>query len=498
MAHELAHHRRRDLLWNWLPTIAAALLPMHPLVWPCNRRWRLAAESACDADALAATRADVSTYGRMIVNVAVAPFPVPGVLTVAAAGESRWLLKQRLVAMANVSHWKRRQTLTAGALVVVAAACGALPWKVVAQAVPATQPLQSPGPVTHGNQTGRPTVPGAEPDPDLTAPPPAHLLPMYETVGPAPAEDRRVRLSDATVEAINTSNGVETATISLGSNAGLTLGKYVLIYDRPLIDGRRGKLVGSLTVTSLEPSQATGRLDGPQLDDLHVGMKTMVEFGIPTAADADPATAPSPHDTDGSGVPNPGPTTSSVASPSVITQGTVSASTINIRSLINATPEQVNVVERQRVHKGDLLVQFQSRGQQAVETEEKILKDTDDRYKLVSLMASKGVATVDEVARAKLDLDRARDMLQQRQFELAQSRIVAPTDAIVVALQAAPGQSVLTGDTLMMLVRTDVLSVFLPATATNVSRITPGMILRFNRTTTPERHRRPVSAGWSG
>src|SRR5262249_44711234 len=36
-AHELAHFQRRDLAWNWLPTVAGWLFFFHPLVWVASR-----------------------------------------------------------------------------------------------------------------------------------------------------------------------------------------------------------------------------------------------------------------------------------------------------------------------------------------------------------------------------------------------------------------------------------------------------------------------------
>ncbi len=141
LAHELAHLRRRDLLWNWLPAVAVAVLPWHPLVWLAGRRWRLATEAACDAAAVAATAAEVADYGRLIVSVATPPArPTSGVLAVAAAAGSRWLLKERLAAMANTTRWNRRRLVAAGTVVGVAGLAAAVPWRAVAQQPPATRP----------------------------------------------------------------------------------------------------------------------------------------------------------------------------------------------------------------------------------------------------------------------------------------------------------------------------------------------------------------------
>ena len=48
IAHELAHLRRHDLAWNWLPTLAHWVFFFHPLVWVMIRRWSESQEAACD------------------------------------------------------------------------------------------------------------------------------------------------------------------------------------------------------------------------------------------------------------------------------------------------------------------------------------------------------------------------------------------------------------------------------------------------------------------
>lgn len=54
LAHELAHIRRFDWLWNGLQCAVEALLFFHPGVWWLGRRVRLAREQACDDLAAAA------------------------------------------------------------------------------------------------------------------------------------------------------------------------------------------------------------------------------------------------------------------------------------------------------------------------------------------------------------------------------------------------------------------------------------------------------------
>ncbi|GGY05722.1 hypothetical protein GCM10007386_40580 [Pseudoduganella dura] len=54
LAHELAHIRRKDWLWNGLQYAVEALLFFHPAMWWLSRRIRQERENACDDLALAA------------------------------------------------------------------------------------------------------------------------------------------------------------------------------------------------------------------------------------------------------------------------------------------------------------------------------------------------------------------------------------------------------------------------------------------------------------
>ncbi len=73
LAHELAHHKRRDLAWNWLLWAGQTLFWFHPLVWLGAREWRLAQEVACDALAVRATRAPLDQYSAMLMKSALTP-----------------------------------------------------------------------------------------------------------------------------------------------------------------------------------------------------------------------------------------------------------------------------------------------------------------------------------------------------------------------------------------------------------------------------------------
>ncbi|WP_339807359.1 M56 family metallopeptidase [Paenibacillus sp. FSL R7-0337] len=48
LAHELAHYKRRDMLWNLLGSLAATIHWFNPLVWLAIRRMKIDREVACD------------------------------------------------------------------------------------------------------------------------------------------------------------------------------------------------------------------------------------------------------------------------------------------------------------------------------------------------------------------------------------------------------------------------------------------------------------------
>ncbi len=68
--HELAHLKRGDLVWSWLPEVARIVYSFHPLVYWMNYRIRLERELACDQAAIAASGRSAPEYADMLVRVA--------------------------------------------------------------------------------------------------------------------------------------------------------------------------------------------------------------------------------------------------------------------------------------------------------------------------------------------------------------------------------------------------------------------------------------------
>jgi beta-lactamase regulating signal transducer with metallopeptidase domain len=145
VAHELAHVKRRDLLWNWLPAVAGGLFWFHPLVWLAGAEWHLAQEMACDERVLTLTPATAGDYGEMLVKVAAQSRRQTHYLMTASVIESSRTLRRRLVAMKHVKQPHHPLPARAAAGLALLALVGLVPWRVVAQ----------PASTTPSNQGGR-------------------------------------------------------------------------------------------------------------------------------------------------------------------------------------------------------------------------------------------------------------------------------------------------------------------------------------------------------
>jgi beta-lactamase regulating signal transducer with metallopeptidase domain len=69
LVHELAHIKRRDLVWDWIPTLARVLYAFHPVAHSIAFRARLERELACDQAAMLITGQDAARYASTLVDV---------------------------------------------------------------------------------------------------------------------------------------------------------------------------------------------------------------------------------------------------------------------------------------------------------------------------------------------------------------------------------------------------------------------------------------------
>jgi beta-lactamase regulating signal transducer with metallopeptidase domain len=130
LAHELAHLRRKDLLWLWLFTLGETLFFFHPLVWLARREWTLATEAACDEMAIRLTRQTPRDYGEMLVDIVAATSRNPTPLVAVGIIENAHTLKRRLKLMITT---RTRFASFGGIALISIATLSLVPWKLTAQ-----------------------------------------------------------------------------------------------------------------------------------------------------------------------------------------------------------------------------------------------------------------------------------------------------------------------------------------------------------------------------
>ena len=154
LAHELAHLKRRDLLWSWVPVLANTVFWFFPASWLSMREYSQAREEACDAEALRVTRGQPDTYARLLLAFGTCHQPWAAS---AACGASPHFhhLKRRLTMLQRFSVNARDRTAFAfaalGALLLV-------PIHVVAREAKVSQ-----APIVVAEAPPVPPAPGAVP-----------------------------------------------------------------------------------------------------------------------------------------------------------------------------------------------------------------------------------------------------------------------------------------------------------------------------------------------
>ncbi len=134
LAHELAHLKRRDLLWNWLPTIVGWLFWFHPMVWLMKRGWTEAQEAACDELLIQTRVARPAEYGRLLLKLTLRWQQRSGTTLIAARmfGSSHYL-ERRIRTMARVRAFSSRRLIITALMLLLLAVPGIVPWRLVAQ-----------------------------------------------------------------------------------------------------------------------------------------------------------------------------------------------------------------------------------------------------------------------------------------------------------------------------------------------------------------------------
>ena len=185
LTHELVHLQRRDLWWGLLPALAQHLLFFHPLVHLAAREYSLAREEACDSAVVAGHGHCRHDYGRLLVQLGVAPRPAVGV---ASASPNFRSLKRRLLTLQQTGTLPRVVSVGVTALFVLVGVAplrlvAAVPAAPAAPAAPAVRAMPAPS-----------GVPAPAPAPKPVAaprPPAAPAAPAAPPAPPAPDADTR-------------------------------------------------------------------------------------------------------------------------------------------------------------------------------------------------------------------------------------------------------------------------------------------------------------------
>ncbi|HEL4833843.1 TPA: transmembrane BlaR protein, partial [Stenotrophomonas maltophilia] len=175
LTHELQHLQRRDLQWGLLPALAQHLFFFHPLLRLSVREYAQAREEAVDAAVVGQHGASRQAYGRLLLQLGVAPQPHLGV---ASAAPNTTSLKRRLLSLQPRRACPR---ILAMALTAVVVLVGVAPMRLVAAPVPPAPPAPPAAP--KGVVPPPPKAPNAPP-----AAPSAARVPAVPVAPAPPAE----------------------------------------------------------------------------------------------------------------------------------------------------------------------------------------------------------------------------------------------------------------------------------------------------------------------
>lgn len=136
LAHELAHVRRFDWLFQILAELACAIYWFHPLFWIARNQLHLESERACD-DAVLGLGIEGQDYATHLLDIARALKKRSPTWSLAMA--RRFNLEKRLVAILNSTANRRALTWKAAFTIVFAVICLALPLAAIRAAAPETK-----------------------------------------------------------------------------------------------------------------------------------------------------------------------------------------------------------------------------------------------------------------------------------------------------------------------------------------------------------------------
>jgi beta-lactamase regulating signal transducer with metallopeptidase domain len=125
-AHELAHLRRGDLWWGWVPALVRHLFFFHPFAHFAVREYGIAREAACDAAVVELDRHSRHDYGRLLLRLGTCPRSDSGF---AVGSRTFHALSRRLAMLDNTRFLPGGRSI---ALLTIVAAVGVMPLRLVA------------------------------------------------------------------------------------------------------------------------------------------------------------------------------------------------------------------------------------------------------------------------------------------------------------------------------------------------------------------------------
>ncbi len=221
LTHELQHLQRRDLQWGLLPALAQHLFFFHPLLRLSVREYAQAREEAVDAAVVGQHGASRQAYGRLLLQLGVAPQPHLGV---ASAAPNTTSLKRRLLSLQPRRACPRILAMALTAAVVLV---GVAPMRLVAAPVPPAPPAPPAAP--KAVVPPPPKAPKAPPAPPSSARIPAVPVAPAPPVEPADVEEPSGP-DDADAAYLDDASGMDedhdgTTTTSITTYGRLDLGK---------------------------------------------------------------------------------------------------------------------------------------------------------------------------------------------------------------------------------------------------------------------------------
>ncbi|WP_329856868.1 M56 family metallopeptidase [Stenotrophomonas muris] len=225
LTHELQHLQRRDLQWGLLPALAQHLFFFHPLLRLSVREYAQAREEAVDAAVVGQHGASRQAYGRLLLQLGVAPQPHLGV---ASAAPDTTSLKRRLLSLQSRRSCPR---ILAMALTAVVLVVGVAPMRLVAAPVPPAPPAPPAAPKVVPPPPKAPKAPPAPPSSarvpavPVAPAPPAEPADVEALSGPDDADVAVDVDADVDVDTGTHSEHTTSRTTSITTYGRLDLGK---------------------------------------------------------------------------------------------------------------------------------------------------------------------------------------------------------------------------------------------------------------------------------